>query len=328
MPTTDVDVASDREDMPPGPEDQSEGEIVDSEEDPADAGIPRLDNLKMTEEEQRDFDTFSLASVTVPKRPWRAQEDSNVSKPQPQNIRQARPVIPQAVAKAQSIKSAQSDQRSAQGQPVSRAQFPVLVPQGQGPSQGQGRPVITNDPYVLSIVAKGYRLRFTSPPPSPPNPLGDQIPPGARGNSRHAGTNHSHASEERNNRGASELPRILLKGIPGTQSFRRMASSYRSKKSERPHSCTSFPYVHYKLSSELRSKRRLHVQNKSAGCVLSCTYPSQQQKVPQVRLREQGVPVSGATLRSEHSPSGFYWIGAHGDRLSSPSGDLGDTVSR
>ena len=23
---------------------------------------------------------------------------------------------------------------------------------------------ITNDPYVLSIVAKGYRLRFTSPP--------------------------------------------------------------------------------------------------------------------------------------------------------------------
>ena len=191
VPTTDVDVASDREEMPLGPEDQSEGEIVDSEEDPADAGIPRLDYLKMTEEEQQDFDTFSLASVTVPKRPWRAQEDSNVSKPQPQNIRQARPVIPQAVAKAQSIKSAQSDQRSAQGQPVSQAQFPVLVPQCQGPSQGQGRLVITNDPYVLSIVAKGYKLRFTSPPPSPPNPLGDQIPPGARGNSRHAGTSLS-----------------------------------------------------------------------------------------------------------------------------------------
>ena len=34
------------------------------------------------------------------------------------------------------------------------------------------------------------------------------------------------------------------------------------------------------------------------------------------------------TLRSEHSPSGFYSIGAHGDRLFSPSGDLGDTVSR
>ena len=145
------DVASDREDIPPGPEDQSEGEIVDSEEDPTDAVIPRLDSLKMTEDEERDFDNFSLALVTVPKRSWRAQEDSNVSKPQPQNIsfsRQARPVIPQAVAKAQSNKSAQSDQRSvqlqrsAQDQPVSQAQLPVLVSQGQGQSQGQGRPVV------------------------------------------------------------------------------------------------------------------------------------------------------------------------------------------
>ena len=39
VPTTDVDVASDLEDMPPGPEDQSEGEIVDSEEDPADPQV-------------------------------------------------------------------------------------------------------------------------------------------------------------------------------------------------------------------------------------------------------------------------------------------------
>ena len=139
-----VNVASDREDSPPGPEDQSEGEIVDSEGDSVDAGIPRLDSLKMTEEEQRDYDAFSLASVSVPKRPWRAQEDSNVPKPQPQNLslsRQARPVTSQAVAKAQSVKSAQSDQRSVQlrssvqDQPMSRAQFLVLVSQGQG----QGR---------------------------------------------------------------------------------------------------------------------------------------------------------------------------------------------
>ena len=97
-----VDVASDCEDIPLGPEDQSEGEIVDSEGDPADAGIPISDphiSLKMTEEEQRDYDAFSLASVSVRKRPWRAQEDLSVSKPQPQNIsltRQARPVTSQA----------------------------------------------------------------------------------------------------------------------------------------------------------------------------------------------------------------------------------------
>ena len=39
VPTTDV--ASDHDDIPPGPEDQSEGKIVDSEGDPADTGIPR-----------------------------------------------------------------------------------------------------------------------------------------------------------------------------------------------------------------------------------------------------------------------------------------------
>ena len=131
-----VDVASDREDIPPGPEDQSEGEIVDSEGDSADAGIPRLDILKMTEEEERDYDAFSLASISVPKRPWRTQEDSNVSKHQPQNMsltHQARSVTSQAVAKAHSVKSAQSDQRSVQlrrsvqDQPMNQAQFPVLV---------------------------------------------------------------------------------------------------------------------------------------------------------------------------------------------------------
>ena len=81
-----VDVASNDDDSPlRGPEDQSEGEIIDSEGEPADptvAGIPILDNLKMSEEEQREYDEFSLASVSVPessKRPWRALGDSKAS---------------------------------------------------------------------------------------------------------------------------------------------------------------------------------------------------------------------------------------------------------
>ena len=53
-----IDVASNCDDYPPGPEDQSEGEIIDSEGDPADAGIPILDNLKMSEEEQRDWPQY------------------------------------------------------------------------------------------------------------------------------------------------------------------------------------------------------------------------------------------------------------------------------
>ena len=177
---------------------------------------------------------------------------------------------------------------------------------------------------VLSIVAKGYRLRFTSPPLLRQTPLGDQISSGSRRNFGHAGTNHPHAPKERDNGGASKCTRVQLECIPGKKSFRKVASSHRSKESECPHSCTSFPYVHDKLCAKLCSKRRLSVQNRPAGYVLSHTYSSQQQKVPRVRLRKQGVPVSSATIRSEHSPSGFYLIGAHGDRLSAPSGDLGD----
>ena len=72
----------------------------------------------------------------------------------------------------------------------------------------------------------------------------------------------------------------------------------------------------------------LRVQNRPAGCVLSRTYSSQQQKVPQVCLRKQGVPVSSATVRSEYSPSSFYSIGAHGDSIPAPPRDFGDSISR
>ena len=51
-----VDVASNDDDSPQrGPEDQSEGEIIDSEGEPADptaTGLPTLEQLKMSEEEQ------------------------------------------------------------------------------------------------------------------------------------------------------------------------------------------------------------------------------------------------------------------------------------
>ena len=105
-----VDVASNDDDSPSwGPEYQSEGEIIDSEGEPADpmvTGLSILDNLKMSEEEQRDYDAFSLASVSVPrssKHPWRALGDSKVSQSQPQDISSVRQARPQAVAKAQSV---------------------------------------------------------------------------------------------------------------------------------------------------------------------------------------------------------------------------------
>ena len=154
--------------------------------------------------------------------------------------------------------------------------------------------------------------------PSPTNSLGDQISAGSTGNFGHAGPDFPYAPKERDNRGASRLTRVLLERIPGKESFRRVASSYRSKESERPHPHTSFPYVHDKLCAKLRRKRRLPVQDRSAGCVLSRTDSSKQQEVPQVRLRKQGVPVSSTAVRSKHSPSNFYSFGAYGDSIPAP----------
>ena len=78
--------------------------------------------------------------------------DSRASQSQPPdnaNVSQARP---QAIAKAQSIKSSSSEQRSVQHHadqrqvqlraPQDQANFPVLVPQGQGQRPVLGRPVV------------------------------------------------------------------------------------------------------------------------------------------------------------------------------------------
>ena len=155
-PTVDVASDDDNENSPHrGPEDQSEGEITEGEADPADSGLPTLEQLKMSKEEQQDYDAFSLASVSVPTRPWRAMGDSRSSQSQPPdnaNVSQARP---QAISKAQSIKSSSSDQRSVQHHadqrqvqlraPQDQANFPVLVPQGQGQRPVLGCPVVRRD---------------------------------------------------------------------------------------------------------------------------------------------------------------------------------------
>ena len=197
---------------------------------------------------------------------------------------------------------------------------PQITPVGERLSKFvEGWKHITNDPSVLSIVAKGYRLRFTSPPLLRQTPWEISSP-----------------QDPQEILGMREqitltLQKNAITGVPREFSrVRRITYSWYGKlqEGERSHSRTSFPYVHDKLCAKLCSKRRLHVRNRPAGCVLSRTYSSQQQKVPQVHLRKQGVPVSSATVRSEHRPSGFYSIGAHGDRISAPSGDIGDTISR
>ena len=155
-PTVDVASDDDIENSPHrGPEDQSEGEITEGEADPADSGLPMLEQLKMSKEEQQDYDAFSLASVSVPTRPWRAMGDSRASQSQPPDNASVSQARPQAIAKAQSIKSSSSEQRSVQHHadqrqvqlraPQDQANFPVLVPQGQGQRPVLGRPVVRRD---------------------------------------------------------------------------------------------------------------------------------------------------------------------------------------
>ena len=75
-------------------------------------------------------------------------------KSQAQDVSNTRQARPQAVEKAQSVKSTQFDQRSVQlrsvqDQPVSQAQFPVLVSQGQG--HRLGRPVVVRLDVIDSL---------------------------------------------------------------------------------------------------------------------------------------------------------------------------------
>ena len=114
---------------------------------------------------------------------------------------------------------------------------------------------ITNNPYVPSIVAKGYRLRFTSPPLLRQSPWEIRSPQGPQ---EILGMREQITLMLQKN-AITEVPPnspgFLFERIPGTKSFRRVASSYRSKESERPNSCTLFPYVYDKLCAKLYPKR-------------------------------------------------------------------------
>ena len=102
----------------------------------------------MTEEEEKDFETFALASPIVWKREssWRVSQENMRFYSQVQVYHQndsftsqARPLVSQALARDQ-VEQVQGQaqplldqaQASVQDQPVSQVQFPVLLPQGQG----------------------------------------------------------------------------------------------------------------------------------------------------------------------------------------------------
>ena len=181
---------------------------------------------------------------------------------------------------------------------------------------------ITNDPYVLSIVAKGYRLRFTSPPllcqtpweiRSPQDPeeilgMREQITLMLQKNANSPGF-YSNVFLVRKASGGWR-PVIDLKNLKAHihATHFRMFTTNSVLSSVRKGDCT--------FKKDLQDAY-FHVP--------TCIHPSSRKYL---RFAfEKGVPVSSANIRSEHRPSGLYSIGAHGDRLSTPSGGFSDSIS-
>ena len=87
---------------------------------------------------------------------------------------------------------------------------------------------------MLSIIAKGYSLHFTSPPLAPV-PLGNTISQGLTEASGNARANIPNASKESNHRDTPRYSRVLFERIPLTRSIWRVVSSSRLKTTERPY---------------------------------------------------------------------------------------------
>ena len=128
--------------------------------------------------------------------------------------------------------------------------------------------------------SQGVQTSFYESTPSAQDPLGGTNSQGLTEDSGNARANIPNASKDRSLRDISGHSRVLFKCIPGTQGFWRVTSSNRLKTNEQPHQRFSLSHAHHKFSAEYRRKRRLRIQNRSAGCVLSCTNTSRQQEVP------------------------------------------------
>ena len=183
---------------------------------------------------------------------------------------------------------------------------------------------IMNDPYVLSIVAKGYRLRFTSPQLLRKTPWEIKSP-----------------KDPQEILGMREQISIMLQknaitevppDSPGFYSnvflVRKASGGWRpviDLKNLNAH--IHAPHFRMFTTSSVLSSKKEITRSRQICRMRTSTYRIiQTAEVPQVRLRKQDVPVSSTTVRSKHSHSSFYSFGANGDSIPAPSGNLGDTI--
>ena len=144
----------------------------------------------------------------------------------------------------------------------------------------------------LCVKYRSQRVQtsFYESTPSASDSLGNTIPQRVTEDSGNARANIHNASVERNLRNISRHSRVLFEHIPGMQGVWRVASSYRLKTTEPPHRRSSLSHAHHKLSAEYHQKRRLRVQNRSAGCILSLLiHPNSRKYRSTLCIQKQGI---------------------------------------
>ena len=160
--------------------------------------------------------------------------------------------------------------------------------------------------FCVKYRSQGVQTSFYESIPSASDSLGNTIPPGGIEDPGNVRADFPNASEERNLRNISRHSRVLFERIHGMQGIWRVASRYRLKTTEPLHRRCLLSHAHHNLVADYHQKKGLLVQNRSAGCVLSCTNTSTQQEVPSFCLQKQGISVLSTSLQSEHCPSGIY----------------------
>ena len=184
---------------------------------------------------------------------------------------------------------------------------------------------ITNDPYVLSIVSKGYRLRFTSPPLLRKAPWEIQSPKGPQKiQGMREQILYPLCFNRSNHQSTSGYSRVLLECIPGTQGISRVASSNRLKTTEKstsPHltfTCISsvlnmIKRANYAFQTDLQDVYFHVLIHPASSKYLSFAFEN---KVYQFRVLPFSLNIA---------LSGIYSSGAHS--LPRSSEDIGHSIS-
>ena len=177
------------------------------------------------------------------------------------------------------------------------------------PQEPNKHHVQTHDMRVLPVVnvnRGSIRVTRRNEGVLPPQSIRNTIPPGDIEDPGNARADFPNASEERNLRNISRHSRVLFNAFM----VRKASGGWRPviDLKQLNHHIYAPHFRMHTISSVLSTvkKRRLRIQNRSAGCVLSCINTSTQQEVPSFCLRKQGISVSSTSLQSEHCPSGIY----------------------